>query len=323
VRDTSGAPVRDAEVILRDANRATRTNDRGEFTLADVQVGSYSVWFRRLGYRSIEFNWVARPGEKTSVNVVFHQIPRTLDPVVVRADEDKKAAARASILGLVVDTEGNPIPDAEVQLVGGNASGLTRANGGFLFKPLAIGTYVVRLRKLGFEPTTVTLQLVEHDDREVVVRMHPLATNLDPTVVTEKSGFGRDQVAWDELDRRKRWVNFQVKFLGPEDLKGYYGLPLDYAMIRAGMYNLHPSGKAPQHIDPLGTSQRPDMSIPGDACILLNGKDPIMRPLRVYSTDDVELLEVYPSGTELTGTVAWHFNGTQCAPISLMVHPTY
>ncbi len=326
VRDSSGAPLRDVEVILRDAGRATRSDERGQFSLNDVSPGAYVVWFRRLGYRSVEFNWAARVGERTSVEVALQEIPRQLDPVVVRAEEDKTAAARASILGLVIDTEGNPIPEAEVQLVGANASGMTRANGGFLFRPLAIGTYVIRVRKLGFEPGTVTLQLVERDDREVVIRMHPLAAGLDPTVVTERSGYGRDQVAWDELERRKRWVNFKSRLYGPEDLRAFYGMSLDYALVRAGLNSPGSSARdvRPKHINDEGT--RPantNTVIPGDACVLINGKEPVHLPLSLYSADDIELLEIYPPGTELTGTVSWYFHGPPCEALSRIQHPTY
>ena len=326
VRDSAGVPLRDVEIILRDAGRATRSDERGQFLLGDVAPGAYVVWFRRLGYRSVEFNWPARVGERTSVEVALQEITRQLDPVVVRAEEDKTAAARASILGLVIDTDGNAIPEAEVQLVGGNGSGTTRANGGFLFRPLATGTYVIRVRKLGYEPGTVTLQLVQGDDREVVIRMHPLATGLDPTVVTERSGYGRDQVAWDELEHRKRWVSFKSRLLGPEDLRAFYGTSLDYALVRVGLNSPGPSARdvRPKHIKEEGT--RPantNTVVPGDACILINGKDPVRLPLSLYSADDIELLEIYPPGTELTGTVSWHFHGPPCEATSMLIHPTY
>src|ERR1043165_3957469 len=71
VRDSAGRAVGDVEVILRDANRGTRTNDRGQFTLGDVAPGNYRVWFRRLGYTSVEYNWAARSGERTEVNVAL------------------------------------------------------------------------------------------------------------------------------------------------------------------------------------------------------------------------------------------------------------
>lgn len=325
VRDSAGAPLRDVEVILRDSNRATRSDERGQFLLNDVAPGAYVIWFRRLGYRSVEFNWPARVGERTSVEVALQEIPRQLDPIVVRAEEDKTARSRASILGLVIDTEGNAIPEAEVQLVGANASGMTRMNGGFLFRPLATGTYVIRVRKLGFEPGTVTLQLVQGDDREVVIRMHPLAAGLDPTVVTERSGYGRDQVAWDELERRKRWVSFKSRLLGPEDLRAFYGTSLDYALVRTGLNSPRPPARAQaMHIDPRGTQgPNTNLTVSGDACILINGKEPVRLPLSLYSADDIELLEIYPSGTELTGTVSWHFHGPPCEAVSMIQHPTY
>ena len=159
------------------------------------------MWFRRLGYRSVEYTWRARPARRSRSRVSLFRVPRQLDPVVVRADEDKRAKAHASLLGLVLDTSGTAIPDAEVQLVGADIAGTTRANGGFLFKPLGVGTYVVRVRKLGYAPSTVTLQLVPNDDHEVVVYMRPLAQSLDPFVVTERSGYGQDQTIWDELER--------------------------------------------------------------------------------------------------------------------------
>lgn len=328
VRDSAGKPIADAEVLLRDRNRGTRTNDRGEFTLGDVPPGNYRVWFRHLGYASVEYNWAARNAQRTDVNVVLREIPRTLDPVIVRAQEDKRSRAQSSILGLVIDSANVAIPEAEVQLVGADMSGMTRDNGGFLFKPLAVGPYVIRVRKIGYAPATVTLQLTENDDREVVVRMTPLAQGLDPVVVTERSGYDpRDDLVWKELEQRKRWVNFKSRFLGPEDLKGYYGVRLDDAMRRMGMYFPTAGGKAmqPRSIGRVGQQKsayqppNPD----ANACLLLNGKTPLVWPLRAYNTADVELLEVYPTGTELTHSVSSHFHGPPCEAVSMFDHPTY
>ncbi|HEY4305246.1 MAG TPA: carboxypeptidase-like regulatory domain-containing protein [Gemmatimonadaceae bacterium] len=208
VRDSAGAPLSDVEVILRDAGEATRTNERGQFSL-DAPTKSYIVWFRRLGYRSIEYTCAAHAGQRLEISVSLFAIPRTLDPVVVRADEDKRSRARASLLGLVLDSSGAAIPEAEVQLVGADIAGADRANGGFLFKPLGVGTYVVRVRKLDYTPSTTTVQLVPDDDHEIVVCLRPLAENLDAVVVTEKSGDGRDQTVWDGLEHRRRFQSFK------------------------------------------------------------------------------------------------------------------
>src|SRR5262245_57194558 len=231
VRDSTGRPVTSAEILLLETTYATRSDSAGHFVLSNVPPGAHRVWFRRLGFGSSQFDWSARADERTEVAVVLHAIARTLDPVVTRAQEDKDMAARASLLGLVIDMDGQPIDEAEVQLVGVNRSGMTRANGGFLFRPLPIGPYVVRVRKIGFEPHIVKLSLVAGDDREIVIRMRRLAANLDPVVVTARSGYDpRDQQVFDDLDKRKRWQNFKNAILGPEDLRRFYGSSLDLAM---------------------------------------------------------------------------------------------
>ena len=299
VRDSAGGVLADAEVILRETSRGIRTNARGEFTLDDVAPGAYRVWFRRLGYRSVEYNWAARGGEHTELSVALAPVPRQLDPVVVRADEDKRAAAHASILGLVIDANEQPIPEAEVQLRRrghGRHHPLERRLSSSSHSASAPTSFGVR--KLGYSPVTVTVQLVPNDDREVVVRLDPLATKLDPTIVTEKSGYGKDQIAWDELEKRKRWQSFQTRFLGPEDLKSFYGVDLAVATIRMGLNNPRPNGRArPMSINPNGTRRVAQAADDGFACILLNGKEGVYHRLSLYSTADIELLEVYPPTT--------------------------
>jgi hypothetical protein len=326
VRDSAGSPVPSAEILLLETTYATRSDSAGHFVLSNIPPGAYRVWFRRLGFGSSQFDWSARSGERTEVAVVLHAIARTLDPVVVRAQEDKDMAARASLLGLVIDTDGQPIDEAEVQLVGVNRSGVTRANGGFLFRPLPIGAYVVRVRKLGFEPHVVKLNLVAGDDREIVIRMRRLAANLDPVVVTARSGYDpRDQQVFDDLDRRKRWHNFKSAILGPEDLRRFYGLSLDLAVKSLLMDRPQGHGYPVNSIMGGNRAARPSRldTLDRDACILLNGKTPVRRPLRVYSTDDIDLLEVYPSGTEVTGTIEARMTARECKAISIFNHPTY
>ncbi len=161
VRDSAGNAIADVEVFLRGTAHATRTNVRGEFTLAGVAPDSYRAFFRRLGYGSIEFRWSPGAGERTEVTVALERVAQGLDPVIVRAEEDKRYAANASIAGIVVDSLGVPLEEAEVQVIGAKMAGMTRANGGFLFRPLAVGPYVLRVRKLGYTPVTLTVERVE------------------------------------------------------------------------------------------------------------------------------------------------------------------
>lgn len=52
VRDTSGAPLGNVQVIVSSANRGALTNDRGEFVLRNLSAGTYHLDLIRIGYAS-------------------------------------------------------------------------------------------------------------------------------------------------------------------------------------------------------------------------------------------------------------------------------
>lgn len=169
-----------------------------------------------------------------------------------------------------------------------------------------------------------TVQLSKGDDHEIVIYMTPLAANLEPFVVNDRSGYGRDQVVYEELEKRKRYQSFQTRLLGPDDLKSYYGRTLDDALLKTGLYR-SPYEKSPRPTSingPMSRGSTMDLRH-DDACILLNGRDPVVRPLTSFSTDEIEMLEVFPPRTELSGTVGWRFYQPQCKPIGILDHPMY
>src|SRR6185437_11387215 len=189
VRDSAGAPLRDAEVTLADASVSVGTGTDGRFVLATAP-GTHDVWFRKIGYQSVRYTWVAAVNGHTDLTILLRTLPHTLDPMVVRAREDRMFHGTGTLRGVVVDSGGAPIAEAEVQIVGAHADGVTRANGGFLFQSLPAGPMLLRIRKLGFSPVVMSLQLVPSDDREITVRLQRLPDTLDPVVVTERSGYG-------------------------------------------------------------------------------------------------------------------------------------
>jgi hypothetical protein len=61
------------------------------------------------------------------------------------------------------------------------------------------------VRKLGYEPSVVKLDLLAGDDREVVIRMRQIPTRLNPVVITERSDYNpRDAQIYDDLESRTR-----------------------------------------------------------------------------------------------------------------------
>lgn len=325
VRDSGGRGIRDAEIILRESGndlRSVRANADGEFTVAGVQPGAYSVWFRRLGYVSVDYNWAARYNEKTDVKVKLFVIAQKLNPVEVRASEDKMMKGNSSLLGLVIDQNDEPIGEAEVQLVGSDRAGTTRANGGFLFKPIPFGAYVVRIRKLGYSPSLVSVSIDKVDDRELVVVLRKLSTTLSTVRITEESGFGHDQFVYQDLEQRLRWHNYKSQVLGPAELKRFEGMPIGLISQQLGVgFWAATTARRMQNRRPGGQST---MSVGGeeDGCVLLNGKTQSNVPLSFYNEKDIDFLEIYPPGTELTGSISSRMHG-KCAAISLFRHPTY
>jgi hypothetical protein len=120
-------PMRIVATILRNGNRGARTNAQGQFTLGDIPPETYEVWFRRLGYESAQYTWSARSGARTEVVVTLHMLPYSLDPVVVRAREETNVKGSSTLLGMVIDSLGQAVEEAEVQLVGADRTAVTLA----------------------------------------------------------------------------------------------------------------------------------------------------------------------------------------------------
>ena len=332
VRDTAGVPIAAAELVLTRGDqviRTMRTGAQGAFTLDSVSPGLYSAWFRQVGYSTLTYTWDARAGERTEVRPVLRRMLRTLDPVIVRAEEERAMKRTASVLGQVVDDDRKPVDEATVDVIGAGQSGTTRANGGFLFEPMPLGTHVLRVRKIGYAPSVLTVELLGGEQREVIIRMRRLPANLSDVVITARSGFGTNEEEWEALDRRLRWHGSRNFVLGPEDLRRYAGAGLDvvaksigveFAEIRVA----HRKG-GPTSIMGATRGKVGDLSafgVAGDACILLNGRTMLHLPLTSFATRNIELLEVYPSRTEVSGSVADRMHGP-CQQTSDGHHPTW
>ncbi len=323
VRDSSGVPVGKAEVVLLQGGVELRrliVDEGGHFVMLDVQPGTYVAWVRRMGFASAEYNWAAAAGRRDSVTAMLRVIPHGLDAVVVRAREDKDMKGSAQILGLVVDTEGRPLAEANVELVGADRAGETLENGGFLFRPLPIGPYVVRVRKLGYVPQSVTMQLQVAEEREVVIRMHPLMGNLATVNVVASSGFdARAERALKDLDARLRWRSARDLVMGPNELKRFAGQSLEWINRATGVAQRtqfrmrgvkslsRVGGSAGTGVS--GRTGVQTLGAEGDACILENGTRFVRQPLWTYQVQDIELLEVYDSYGDDTRTVDTYMTG--------------
>jgi hypothetical protein len=92
-------------------------------------------------------------------------------------------AAAYSVHGTIVDTQGNPVGDAEVALLeGGTPSLYVRSDSGghFGFDGLATASASVRVRRLGFQPRTVGVQITRTDrSASMFITLEAMAAKLD------------------------------------------------------------------------------------------------------------------------------------------------
>jgi hypothetical protein len=86
VVDTTGAPVRNADVGIASLKRLTRTDDDGRFTLGRLPVGSVDISIRRLSYEPVVRTYAVAEVNDT-VRVVMKVNGLLLDGVYVTAAE--------------------------------------------------------------------------------------------------------------------------------------------------------------------------------------------------------------------------------------------
>jgi hypothetical protein len=318
VRDSTGRPMPNVDItVMRGTDVVTFVpgSRATAFTVGGVTPGLYSVWFQSSGYRTVTYTWEAKAADTVEVKPVMMTDVRKLDAAVVKAENSRRMKTPAVLKGIVTDDAGRPIDEAIVEIAGAGLGGSTLANGGFLFAPLVPATHFVRIRKLGFVPATVSLSLEPGEERELLVRLAPLATNLKPAVIEAQSGFGPSLHEFDDLEKRMKWKSSSGSsyVLGRAELEKYQGAPLsDLAKelgvnwwenrgrtLPPGVRSLNPSAIGGR-VGHYGAST----AVEGDACILLNGRIFMKRPLTAFIAREIELLEIYPSKREVTTTVA-------------------
>src|ERR1041384_73118 len=99
--------------------------------------------------------------------------------------QDTTGAATATLIGTVVDTAGAPLAGAEISLLANaGVRTLTSDSGTFRLAGLPVGSVVLSVRRLGFEPATFTAQLRGGKTPRATLKLTPSALRL-PAVAVE------------------------------------------------------------------------------------------------------------------------------------------
>ncbi len=90
VTDSSGTPIRDADVGLVGLKRLARTDDEGRFAFTKLHPGTVDLSVRRLGFHARIERFVVTPLGVDSVRVALMAQPEVLEAIEVSESERRK-----------------------------------------------------------------------------------------------------------------------------------------------------------------------------------------------------------------------------------------
>ena len=334
ITDLTGRPLDGADIVVFGTAMRAKSRADGKFALAGIPVGDYEVIFRKLGFAPGEFTANVTAGLQQNVIVKLEPLTRQLDTVTVTAEVFNEMA------GLITDTVGNPIEGVDVRIVGSELRMHTRDDGRFLFLDVPTGRYLIQMRKLGWRPVQRSVEMVKRLDRHLTVRMSSLAQGLSPVMITEQSGYGRAEVAVRDFEVRRKMAGSEADMITRDDLAELGKAPLTWAIRMkgkgiaakdlAGISCVLVDGDVPAPASRAASdgtrvqTQGGGGRISGTTAGTLRAQRGAARaatpkgettPLGFFFADQVEAIELYPEGSEMSSTACGrltHVNGCDC-----------
>jgi TonB family protein len=130
------------------------------------------------------------------------------------------AQVLGAIAGVVTDSTGAPLMGAAVTIDGAQVRSVTDEQGTFRLGGVTYGTRTLSVRRLGFAPAQVAVQVAQGNDATVSIRLRPLATTLPPVVVrpARMNYTGRLAGYYERLEKRSNGyfiTRDQIEHEGP------------------------------------------------------------------------------------------------------------
>ncbi len=279
-------PVRNAIVRATQGPNTVlaRSNDQGVYRLTGLYAGQWTISVRRLGYSPFVDRLMFDP-RGMQRDYLMRELVATLDPVLV-------SERWTGVRGVVGDIRFlSPLAGASVQVMGGASSVQTDSAGRFAM-PMAPGTEVVlRVEREGYDRQVVTATIPTDGYLELEVAMDTLRS------------VRRDALVWADLDRRLKFASSpRAAWVGREELARSDASRLDAALTASGTLTMKG----------LIVSRR--------ACLFVDGIPRPGVPVDAILAGEIEFVEVYAAGADLTKTLAsrWPPRAECGAPGGLM-----
>ena len=143
----------------------------------------------------------------------------------------------ATLTGRVLDPTGTGLPRARVSINGDSAVASTDADGRFVLRNLRSGTRVLSVRRLGFQPTEVPVNLLTRVPVDVIVKLEKFVVVLDTVRVIAFRDIALDRVGFSR--RKKSGMGY---YMTPDDIARRHAFDLAGLLSMAPMLRRSYSG---------------------------------------------------------------------------------
>ena len=250
--------------------------DDGDYRVGGLGNGTWTIAIRRLGYRPIAVD-LELPAEGLRRNFTLEATRTELDPVLV-------AAKWSGIRGVVGDARRlSPLAGASIRLLGSDASAGSDSLGNFALPTGGGRELLLRVERAGYVTRLVSATVPAEGYVEVDV---PLDTAPQSP---------RDYWVWRDLDQRLKFATPRAALISRSEIAASDAISLGTALGAAA------------------SVVRLGVVINRRACVFVNGVAKPGFPVDAIQAGDVEFVEAYPPGTDLTRTLAMRWPpGAEC-----------
>ncbi len=193
--------------------RVAMTDAQGHYRFCGLPSGLTADAYAEL--RGSRTGYVALAlGDTQLVTATFLIPSAPVAATAAPADSAVNRAAVSHVRGVVMDGSGNPVANAHVSVAEDGAATVTDSGGRFDLNARRFGTQALVVRRLGFLPRQVTVNLTPRASAQVTVRLDQHVPVLDEVRIAAVGDAGLNSVGYA---RRKRQGAGQ--YMGMEEIQ--------------------------------------------------------------------------------------------------------
>jgi len=306
VKDENGAPLVGVTITVGGGMRQARTVEEGRFFIDGVRAGFTELLVRQIGYRPIRTQVQVRADSAIVLAVTLVSEGQRLPGVVIEEQLFNQLG------GIVVDEELRPVAGATVDIIGARRKTVTDAEGRFVFVDVDPGNYVLEVRATGFALARRGVEMIARIERDLAIRLH---AGADARVSAELAA-----VVAQEADRRRSLAGARAIIVSRAELEKWEDAPLLDALkgssAATAIRDVGPPSMG-RGVTSFGGRGSGGGRTPV-SCVLIDGHEAAQTNLLAFfRASEVELVEVYPAGTENSRTLCGRFppsSGCSCPP---------